>query len=46
MVLTQPAFPRAKWAGTVHKMVKNYGAPITPDGEEQIVAYLTSIRGE
>ena len=45
LVMTQPPFSRKQWTEIVQKMVKTYGAPITPDGEEQIVDYLTTIRG-
>jgi hypothetical protein len=30
----------------VRKMVKTYGAPITPEAQVQIVDYLTTIRGK
>ena len=46
LVLTQPPFPQKTWAEVVHKMVKNYGAPITPEVEGQIVDYLTTVRGK
>jgi hypothetical protein len=46
LVMTQPPFPRKQWTEIVQKMVKTYGAPITPDAEEQIVDYLTTIRGK
>ncbi len=46
LVMTQPPFPRKQWAEVVAKMVKTYGAPITPEGQEQIVDYLTTIRGK
>ena len=45
MVMTQPPFPREQWVEVVHKMVKNYGAPITPEREGQIVDYLMTVRG-
>ena len=45
LVLTQPPFPRKQWTEVVHKMVKTYGAPITAEAEEQIVDYLTTVRG-
>jgi hypothetical protein len=44
--MTQPPFPREQWAEVVHKMVKNYGAPITSESEGQIVDYLTAVRGK
>jgi len=43
--LTQPPFPKKQWTEVVQKMVKNYGAPITPEAQEQIVDYLTTVRG-
>ena len=43
--LTQPPFPKKQWVAVVQKMVKNYGAPITPEAQEQIVDYLTTVRG-
>jgi hypothetical protein len=43
--LTQPRLSQEKWAGVVSKMVKTYGAPIPPDQEPAIVAYLTAVRG-
>ena len=46
LVMTQPPFPRKQWAEVVHKMVKTYGAPITPEAEGQIVDYLTTVRGQ
>jgi len=46
LVMTQPPFSRKQWAEVVHKMVKTYGAPITPEAEGQIVDYLTMVRGE
>ncbi|HKM56186.1 MAG TPA: hypothetical protein VJY33_22450 [Isosphaeraceae bacterium] len=45
LVMTQPSFPQEQWAEVVHKMVKTYGAPITPESEGQIVEYLTTVRG-
>jgi hypothetical protein len=46
LVMTQPSFSKEGWVEVVHKMVKNYGAPITPDSEGQIVDYLMTIRGK
>jgi hypothetical protein len=46
LVMTQPPFPQEQWAAVVHKMVKTYGAPITPESEGQIVDYLTTVRGK
>ena len=46
LVMTQPPFSQEEWVEVVHKMVKNYGAPISPESEGQIVAYLTTVRGQ
>ena len=46
LVMTQPPFPRKKWAEVVQKMVKTYGAPINPDAAEQIADYLGAVRGK
>ena len=46
LVMTQPPFPHKQWAEVVHKMVKTYGAPITPEAQEQIVDYLATVRGK
>jgi hypothetical protein len=43
--LTQPRLTQDKWAAIVTKMVKTYGAPIPPDQEPAIVAYLVAVRG-
>jgi hypothetical protein len=45
MALTQPRMSQEKWSAVVTKMVKTYGAPIPPDQEPAIVAYLTAVRG-
>ena len=45
-VLNQPVFPRKTWTAEVHKMVKAYGAPITPGDEKDIVDYLVSWHGK
>ena len=44
LVLTQPCLTEPKWAEVVHKMVAVYGAPIAPEQEREIVAYLTAIQ--
>jgi hypothetical protein len=44
--LTQPPFPEKQWAEVVHKMVATYGAPLDPEEEREVVAYLTAVRGE
>lgn len=40
LALNQPTLKREKWVETVHKMVSAYGAPLTPEGEAQVVDYL------
>ena len=40
--LTQPPFPGKTWAEIVEKMVKSYGAPISPPDQAGIVEYLTA----
>ena len=45
-IATQPPLSSAKWDEEVKKMVKNYGAPITPESEVQIVDYLMTVRGK
>jgi hypothetical protein len=45
LVLTQPRLPEKQWGAVVHKMVAVYGAPIPPDQEPALVAYLMAIRG-
>jgi len=44
-VFNQPVFPRKTWTVIVHKMVKGYGAPITPSQEKEVVGYLVSWHG-
>jgi hypothetical protein len=45
LILTQPRFPEKKWAEVVHKMVAVYGAPLLPEEEQSVVAYLTAVLG-
>jgi len=45
-VLNQPIFPRKTWKAEVDKMIKAYGAPITPDQETSIVNYLVIWHGK
>jgi hypothetical protein len=42
--LGQPTFRREQWAEVVHKMVANYGAPLTPEEESLVVDYLLAAR--
>jgi hypothetical protein len=46
LVMTQPPFLRKQWTEVVHKMVKTYGAPLNPETEEEVVDYLTAVRGK
>jgi hypothetical protein len=46
LVMTQPPFPRAKWVEIVQKMVKTYGATISPEEETRVADYLTAVRGK
>ncbi len=45
LVMTQPPFPRKKWTEVVQKMIKTYGAPVTPESTEEIAEYLVTVRG-
>lgn len=45
LAMTQPAFPSAKWAEVVKKMVTAYGAKIEAPLDAQIVEYLSAVRG-
>jgi mono/diheme cytochrome c family protein len=44
-ITMQPDFPGKTWGKEVDKMVKTYGAHITPDEARQITAYLAAIKG-
>jgi cytochrome c5 len=44
-VSMQPHFSRTVWEKEVKKMVDVYGAPITPEEQQQIVEYLVAIKG-
>ena len=44
-VTGQPRFPREKWAATVDKMRKTYGAPMSDQQAAEAVDYLVSVRG-
>jgi hypothetical protein len=46
LALTQPPFPEKEWAEVVHKMVATYGAPLDPEEEREVVAYLTAVHGK
>jgi sulfite dehydrogenase (cytochrome) subunit B len=45
-VVDQPIFPRKTWTSEVQKMVKAYGAMITPDEQKEIVNYLVYWHGK
>jgi hypothetical protein len=44
-ITLQPPFSRKAWSDEVQKMIKNYGAPVPAGQVEEIVNYLTAIRG-
>lgn len=45
-VVDQPIFLRKTWTSEVQKMVKAYGAMITPDEQKEIVNYLVYWHGK
>jgi hypothetical protein len=45
MVLTQPNFPKATWAGVVDKMIHTYKAPVAEGDVAAIVDYLQATKG-
>jgi hypothetical protein len=45
-VMNQPLLTEEGWSEVVHKMVTAYKAPISPDDEKTIVAYLAHIKGK
>lgn len=44
-ILNQPALSRDIWQAEIGKMRTNFNAQISPDADEAILAYLTSING-
>jgi Quinohemoprotein amine dehydrogenase A, alpha subunit, haem binding len=44
-VLNQPSLSKENWEEVVHKMVRAYKAPISPEDQERIVGYLASTKG-
>lgn len=46
LIFGQPTISEAKWGEVVHKMVATYGAPVEPEDERKIVAYLASIQAD
>lgn len=45
LVLTQPRLTDKQWGDIVRKMVAVYDAPIPPEAEPDILAYLKAVRG-
>jgi hypothetical protein len=45
MVLNQPALTQAAWQAEVEKMRAQYKAPVAPEDEPAIVAYLMAHKG-
>jgi sulfite dehydrogenase (cytochrome) subunit B len=41
----QPKLTKAQWTATVNKMIKVFGAPVTPEEAEKIVSYLVTNYG-
>ena len=46
LAFTQPRFPAKTWTAIVAKMANVYKAPLSPDEQKQIVAYLSRVHGE
>ena len=46
LIFTQPKFPAKKWTEIVAKMANAYKAPLPPDEQAKIVAYISSVHGE
>jgi hypothetical protein len=44
-ILNQPALSRDIWKAEIDKMRTDFNAQISPDADEAILAYLTSING-
>jgi hypothetical protein len=44
-ILNQPALSRDIWKAEIDKMRASFNAQISPDSDEAILAYLTSING-
>jgi len=44
-ILNQPALSRDIWAAEIDKMRTAFGAQISPDSDDAILAYLTTING-
>jgi mono/diheme cytochrome c family protein len=46
VLMNSPFLDRNGWEGTVTKMIKAFGAPITPDDAKVIVDYLNANYGK
>jgi hypothetical protein len=41
----QPALTKKQWTATVDKMIKTFGAPVSPEDREKIIDYLATAYG-
>ncbi|MGC2064068.1 MAG: hypothetical protein WA610_13925 [Thermodesulfovibrionales bacterium] len=44
-ITMQPKFSKAQWTGTVNKMIKTFGGPISDDDAKVIIEYLAGAYG-
>jgi mono/diheme cytochrome c family protein len=44
-IVMQPKFPKTQWTTTVNKMIKTYGAPLSPEDAEKIIQYISKQYG-
>jgi cytochrome c5 len=44
-ITMQPRFSRVQWTGTVNKMIKTFGAPISDEDAKVIIDYLAMAYG-
>lgn len=44
-ITMQPKFSKAQWTGTVNKMIKTFGGPISDDDAKAIIDYLSTAYG-
>ncbi len=44
-ITMQPRFSRVQWTGTVNKMIKTFGAPISDEDAKVIINYLATAYG-
>jgi hypothetical protein len=42
----QPVLTRKQWTATVDKMIKTFGAPVSPEYREKIINYLVAAYGK